>query len=59
MPLIFSEADLLTMQKVKHAFNPSGLCNPGKIFPTRKSCGEIGVAYRPHPIEKRGLAQRF
>ena len=59
MPLIFSEADLLTMQKVKNVFNPSGLCNPGKIFPTRKSCGEIGVAYRPHPIEERGLAQRF
>ncbi|HLC42184.1 MAG TPA: FAD-linked oxidase C-terminal domain-containing protein [Methylomirabilota bacterium] len=59
MPLIFSEADLGTMQKVKRAFNPSGLCNPGKIFPTRKSCGEIGVAYRPHPIEERGLAQRL
>jgi glycolate oxidase len=60
MPFIFSAADLDFMQGVKMAFNPTGLCNPGKIFPTRKSCGEAGpVAYRPHPIEERGLAQRF
>jgi glycolate dehydrogenase FAD-linked subunit len=60
MPFIFSEADLAFMQRLKLAFNPTGLCNPGKVFPTRKSCGEAGaVAYRPHPIEERGLAQRF
>ncbi len=59
MPWIFSEADLRTMAGVKAAFNPTGRCNPGKIFPTAKSCvpGEIG--YRPHPIEERGLAQRL
>jgi glycolate dehydrogenase FAD-linked subunit len=60
MPFIFSEADLAFMQRLKVAFNPTGLCNPGKVFPTKKSCGEAGaVAYRPHPIEERGLAQRF
>src|SRR5437588_3709014 len=60
MPLIFSAADLALMQRLKTAFNPTGLCNPGKVFATRKSCGEAGpVAYRPHPIEERGLAQRF
>jgi glycolate oxidase len=59
MPLIFSEADLTCMQRVKDAFNPTGLCNPGKIFPTRKACVEVGPAYRPHPIEDQGLAQRF
>jgi glycolate oxidase len=48
------------MHRLKSAFNPSGLCNPGKIFPTKKSCGEVGpVAYRPHAIEEKGLAQRF
>ena len=48
------------MQRLKDAFNPRGLCNPGKVFPTRKSCVEIGpVAYRPHAIETQGLAQRF
>jgi glycolate oxidase len=60
MPLIFSAADLSFMQRLKSAFNPTGRCNPGKMFPTRKSCGEAGpVAYRPHPIEEKGLAQRF
>jgi len=60
MPLIFSAADLDFMQRLKTAFNPTALCNPGKIFPTRKSCGEVGSpAYRPHAIEAKGLAQRF
>src|SRR6266852_3112621 len=56
----FSAADLALMQRLKNAFNPTGLCNPGKVFPTKKSCVEVGpVAYRPHPIEEKGLAQRF
>jgi glycolate oxidase len=60
MSFIFSAADLALMQRLKHAFNPDGLCNPGKVFPTRKSCGEAGPhAYRPHAIEEQGLAQRF
>jgi glycolate oxidase len=60
MPFIFSAADLALMQRLKNAFNPTGLCNPGKIFPTKKSCIEVGpVAYRPHAIEEKGLAQRF
>jgi glycolate oxidase len=59
MPFIFSESDLACMRRVKEAFNPTGLCNPGKIFPSNKACVEVGPAYRPHPIEEKGLAQRF
>jgi len=60
MPFIFSAADLALMRRLKNAFNPTGLCNPGKMFPTKKSCVEVGpVAYRPHAIEEKGLAQRF
>ncbi len=60
MPFIFSAADLEFMQRLKTAFNPNGLCNPGKVFPTKKSCVEVRpVAYRPHTIEEQGLAQRF
>jgi glycolate oxidase len=60
MPFIFSAADLAFMERVKAAFNPTGLCNPGKVFPTKKSCVEAApVAYRPHAIEEQGLAQRF
>ena len=60
MPFIFSAADLALMQRLKNVFNPTGLCNPGKVFPTKKSCVEVGpVAHRPHAIEEKGLAQRF
>ncbi|MFQ5521763.1 MAG: FAD-linked oxidase C-terminal domain-containing protein, partial [Candidatus Methylomirabilia bacterium] len=59
MPFIFSPQDLATMHRLKEAFNPRGLCNPGKMFPTRKACVEVGPAYRPHAIEEKGLAQRF
>src|SRR5881397_2577618 len=46
MPFIFTAADLALMQRLKDAFNPRGLCNPGKVFPTRKSFVETGpVAY--------------
>jgi glycolate oxidase len=47
MPLLFSEAELDLMRSVRDAFNPAGLLNPGKIFPTTKGCGEIYV--RPSP----------
>ncbi len=33
MPLIFSADDLTCMRKIKEAFDPQNLCNPGKIFP--------------------------
>ena len=48
MPLLFTDADLELMKRVRDAFNPEGLLNPGKIIPTGKSCGEIRV--RPLPI---------
>jgi glycolate oxidase len=41
MPLMFTEADLEAMRRVRRAFNPSGLLNPGKIFPFGKGCGEV------------------
>ncbi len=44
MPEMFSEADLETMQWVRQVFNPKGLANPGKIFPTPRTCGEAAVA---------------
>jgi glycolate oxidase len=43
MPLLFSPADLDVMKRVRDAFNPLGLLNPGKIFPGGKGCGEIHV----------------
>ncbi len=46
MSEMFSEADLDTMQWVRHAFNPKELANPGKIFPTPRTCGE-GSHFHP------------
>lgn len=40
MPDMFSEVDLETMQWVREVFNSKGLANPGKIFPTPRTCGE-------------------
>src|ERR1041385_3537395 len=40
LPLIFSEDDMDTMLRVRDAFDPSGWCNPGKIIPMPKGCGE-------------------
>jgi D-lactate dehydrogenase (cytochrome) len=40
LPLVFSETDMETMLKVRRAFDPLGLCNPGKIIPMLRGCGE-------------------
>jgi glycolate oxidase subunit GlcD len=42
MGLVFSDPDLDAMMRVKRVFNPDGRLNPGKIFPTRRGCTEIG-----------------
>jgi len=59
MPLMFSEVDIATMQRLRGAFDPHGLANPGKLFPTPRLCGEVPGPYRAHPLEKAGLADRF
>ena len=59
MPLMFSEADLEVMQRLRLAFDPAGVCNPGKIFPTPRLCGEVPGPYRAHPLELAGLAERL
>jgi glycolate oxidase len=59
MPKMFAAADLETMQLVRCAFDPEALCNPGKIFPTPRLCGEVPGPYRQHPAERAGLAERF
>ena len=42
MRLIFSENDLEMMLAVRDVFNPSGLCNPGKVIPSTKTCRYCG-----------------
>jgi glycolate oxidase len=46
MPYMFNGIDLETMQYVRDTFNPKGLANPGKVFPTPRTCGEVANAQK-------------
>ncbi len=59
MSVMFTEADLATHQLIRCAINPDNLCNPNKVYPTPRLCGEVPGPYRPHPAELAGLAERF
>ena len=59
MPRMFTDDDLDVMQKLRDAIDPKRLCNPGKVLPTPRLCGEVPGPYRAHPVEKAGLAERF
>lgn len=42
MPEMFTEADLDQQMRVKCAFDPNHLLNPGKVFPQLRRCAELG-----------------
>ena len=42
MGTMFTETDLDQQQRVKCAFDPKALLNPGKVFPQLHSCAELG-----------------
>ncbi len=42
MGSMFDETDLAHQERVKCAFDPGSLLNPGKVFPTLHSCAELG-----------------
>ncbi len=46
MHLVFDEADLEPMHRLRDAFNPDGVCNPGKIIPTTRFCVEANPKAR-------------
>jgi glycolate dehydrogenase FAD-linked subunit len=58
LPKMFSAASLRVMGRLRDAFDPHGLCNPGKALPTPRLCGEVPGVYRPHWAETAGLAER-
>ncbi|HTV88480.1 MAG TPA: FAD-linked oxidase C-terminal domain-containing protein [Stellaceae bacterium] len=54
MGAMFDETDLAQQQRLKCAFDPDGLLNPGKVFPTLHRCAELGRLHvhagrLPHP----------
>jgi len=42
MPAMFDAVDLAQQQRLKCAFDPDGLLNPGKVFPELHRCAELG-----------------
>jgi glycolate oxidase len=46
MPEMFNAIDLETMQYVRECFNPKGLANPDKLFPTPRTCAEAANAQK-------------
>ena len=42
MGTMFNEGDLKQQQRLKCAFDPESLLNPGKVFPTLHRCAELG-----------------
>ncbi|HZI97434.1 MAG TPA: FAD-linked oxidase C-terminal domain-containing protein [Actinomycetales bacterium] len=60
MPRMFTDDDLDTMQMVRCAFDPAGIANPGKVFPTPRLCGEVPGRHRgAHPLVEAGVAEAF
>jgi glycolate oxidase len=59
MPRMFSERDLEVFARLRAAWDPDGLANPGKVLPTPRLCGEVPGPYRAHPLERLGLAARL
>src|SRR5579883_534663 len=54
MGVMFTETDLDQQQRLKCAFDPDGLLNPGKVFPQLHRCAELGRLHvhagrLPHP----------
>ncbi|HEX7931247.1 MAG TPA: FAD-linked oxidase C-terminal domain-containing protein [Sphingomicrobium sp.] len=54
MPTMFNETDLAHQQRIKCAFDPELLLNPGKVFPQLHRCAELGRMHIhrgavPHP----------
>jgi glycolate oxidase len=50
LPLQFAEADLNFMARLRRAFDPDSIMNPGKLLPSHPACGEgFRPAARPLP----------
>ncbi len=48
MPEMFSETDLNQQQRLKCAFDPKSLLNPGKVYPQLHRCAELGRMHVHH-----------
>lgn len=57
---MFTEDDLDTMNKVRCTFDSKNLCNPGKVFPTPRTCVEPGMKkFTPHELHEKDIAEMY
>ena len=54
MNRLFTKEDLSVMEDVRKAFNPDGLCSPGKLLPTAGACGMEHIE-KKHPGRKAAM----
>ncbi|MSU69867.1 MAG: FAD-binding protein [Opitutaceae bacterium] len=56
LPDMFSADEIDCLKRVRSAFDPLGIANPGKMFPTAEApaLGQHGL----HPLEKAGVISR-
>jgi len=59
MCLQFSAAELSQFHRVKRAFDPSGILNPGKAVPTLNRCAEFGKMHVHHGQLPHAELERF
>ena len=59
MPKMFTGDDLTAFDRVRSAFDPDGLCNPDKLLPTPRLCGEVPGFHHTHRVEAAGLGERM
>jgi glycolate oxidase len=55
----FSEAERAQMMRVKSAFDPAGLLNPGKVIPSLQRCAEYGKMHVHRGLLKFPELPRF
>ncbi|WP_193210763.1 FAD-binding oxidoreductase [Luteolibacter marinus] len=56
LPAMFSAADIAVMKRLRHAFDPGELANPGKMFPGAEA--PALTTHGLHPLEKAGILSR-
>ncbi len=59
MPEMFNATDLAHQQRLKCAFDPDLLLNPGKVFPTLHRCAELGRMHVHHGESRYPDLPRF
>lgn len=60
LSMMFSEQDIDTMNLIRCTFDREGLCNPGKVFPTPRTCVEPGMKkFEVHPVQQEGLGEMY